>query len=120
MTIVEGDCGSVIIREKEDDSQSYPLEICAEGEYYFNRFTSPDNWTGISSDNPPEAFHPLGQTNTVAIVAIDNTFAVYANGKKVDQITDHTYSTGVIGLSADAPTDDTTVVYQDVRIWALP
>lgn len=84
------------------------------------RYDVISGWKGLNGDNPPVAFYPLGQTNVIAIVARDNTFDIYANGKKVDRITDNTYSMGVIGLSADAPDHDTTVVYQDVRIWALP
>ena len=121
MTIIEGDCGSVIIRNKNDDSQSYPLEICSDGHYYFNRFDEHGKgWIDLSSDHTSAAFKPLGQTNTVGIVANGNTFDLYANGKKIDSITDNTLSLGIIGFSADAPEHNATVLYQDVRIWALP
>lgn len=119
MTIVKGDCGSVIIRENSASSQFYPLEICSDGHYYFNIFSDPNNWTSLTRDNTPAAFNPSGQTNIVAIVAINNTFDLYANGKKIDSVQNSALSMGMVALSADAPTNDTTVVYQDVRIWAL-
>lgn len=120
MTIVEGDCGSVIIREKTDESQSYPLEICSDGHYSFNWFHDKNNWDALSKENSPAAFHLLGETNTVAIVALDDTFTLYANGKKIETISDKTLDMGVIGLAADSEYKDTTVTFQDVRIWVLP
>ncbi|MCA9914554.1 MAG: hypothetical protein KC496_14480, partial [Anaerolineae bacterium] len=62
----------------------------------------------------------LGQeTNHITVVCVDSYLALYINGELVEEYTDSTYSSGVVGLTTvqfeDAGAVD--VAFDDVRVW---
>lgn len=123
MTIIQGDCGGLTIRGNTDNSKLYFFEVCQNGNYSFDKFTSNTTSTPLKSDQAEGIKQRLGQMNVIAVVANGSNFDLYVNGTKIDTASDSSdsaYSQGFIGLVASAGNDATTVNYQDARLWKVP
>ncbi|HZR42613.1 MAG TPA: serine/threonine-protein kinase [Ktedonobacteraceae bacterium] len=120
MTIHAGDCGGIVFRVNPR-GQLYFFRVCQDQSYmlilYMNHSATSAK-TLIHNQN--SAIHAgLHQTNTLAVVAINNTLNLYANHTLLSSISDTTYSTGEIGLLAETFTHRTEVIYTHARIWTL-
>jgi serine/threonine protein kinase len=108
-------------------SQYYVLEIFESGAYSFFSCSGNDCSHGIAgypNAKPIPSFQTgLNQTNTITVVAQGTTFTLYANGQQFgQQLTDSTYSSGLIGFYAEGgseggATATTDVAYSNVKVW---
>jgi serine/threonine protein kinase len=124
MTIAQGDCGSIILRASSDMQDFYSFNICSDTTYSFSSNTAGSNElvippTVLSKKKTTKAILTGDQTNTIAVVADGDLFSLYANHQKIESIKDSLFSLGVTGLAAVKIQRDTTVVFQDLRIWAI-
>ena len=124
ITITQGDCGGLFLRENSGDSQFYRFDICTDQTYDAGKYMSNGIQKFFKTKSPTSgAIKQVGQANIVAVVANGGIFDIYVNGQKIDSITDtdtDVYSSGTIGLMAYSSSSSTTVLFRDVRIWTLP
>ncbi len=99
-------------------SHGYLLQICPGGQQYiltrFAGFHASDANVligGISSSISNSS------TNTLAIAVNNGLITIYVNHQKVDSVNDSTYTSGAIGLVANASSSQTTATYINARVW---
>ncbi len=122
MTIVQGDCGALVFRALASNFQFYYFRVCADGQYTLFVYKN-------GQDIPPALVGPfssvsvhtgLNQPNLIAIAAKGNTIDLYVNQKKIDSVSDSTYSKGQIAVAAELQaTDMTEVIYSNAKVWKL-
>jgi hypothetical protein len=62
----------------------------------------------------------LNQSNVITVAAKGEAIDFYVNQKKIDSVTDSTYSKGQIALATEFQTSDLTeVVYSNAKVWKL-
>lgn len=124
MTITQGDCGGIILREDAAGLGMYRFEVCAGDSYAFYRYV-PQNDGDIPETMISDTsflIKPYGE-NTIAAVADGNNFSLYINMVKVASVTDNDAdmsSIGTIGFLALDENIPTSVTYQNAIIWAIP
>jgi serine/threonine protein kinase len=114
----------ILFRASSDQHQYYLFEVYASGRYLFQKCTENGCTTLAGSTvNPPSPAYHVGQANTLAVVAKQNTFTLYINQQAIgSQQTDNhnPYTQGMIGvlarggLQTSIPTE---VVYSHARVW---
>ncbi len=118
--------GGIIFRSSTDQHQYYSFEVYASGRYIFQKCSNGNTnciiLAGSPLDPPVSAFH-VGQTNTLAVVANQNTFTLYINQQAVGHLqTDKTspYTQGMIGVLAhggQGSSTPTEVAYSNIKLW---
>ena len=128
-TLVKGDNPDndyygVVIRATSTQSNFYLFEIndSPNGSYGAYTFLRKDTagWTTLASDDVPWMHLGMGKSNTITIVAQDNSFTFFINGKQAGKATDNSKSalpTGNIGLYVEG--GDTDVPFSDLFISVL-
>jgi hypothetical protein len=121
MTITQGDCGGVMIRNDVSAGKDYNFRVCQNGYYYFFKYASKSasDSTALTSGNSSAINQGTGQANTIAIVANGSNFDLYVNGQKIDSAGDSDYSQGTVDFLAWDRGNVTTVTYQDARLWTI-
>jgi hypothetical protein len=79
----------------------YFLGISADGYYMIEKFEAGDGGVSTSLSRPSTSSHiltGLGITNTVRVECIGNSLTLYVNGFSLAQVTDSTFSTGIVGF----------------------
>lgn len=117
----------------EDDANAYGIMCRADPAntldgYHF--FISADGYyaiyVSVGGDlEPLVSFERAGAINTgqasnhITAVCVDNYLALYINGDLVEEYTDSTYSSGVVGLTTGQfeDTGAVEVAFDDVRVW---
>jgi hypothetical protein len=117
MTINQGDCGGLIIRDNSDGSDYF--RVCQGGSYLFSKYTSHTSSTILRSGSSSAINQGTNQSNVIAVVANGSSFDLYVNDQKIDSTSDNTYSQGSIGLTAGAVSNQTVVTYQNARVWTI-
>ena len=116
MTIVNGDCGGMDIRNNDNTGQDYIFAICSDGRYYFKKYASNN---GSDEATLRQGNYQGNQSNRIAVEANGGEFDLYVNGQKIDHVSDYGYSQGTIGLLAWNNGDATTVTFQNASLWTL-
>ena len=123
MTINQGDCGGLVIRDNSDGSNDYLFQVCQSGNYYFTKYVSLSGSDAVklTSGSSSAINQGTNQSNVIAVVANGSSFDLYVNGQKIASASDNnnTYSQGFIGLIADAASNQTVVTYQNARVWTI-
>ena len=94
------------------------------------KFTSPKTYAGsgyavqtlVQCDatcSNPRIHAGLNQPNVVAVVANNDSIALYVNHQFITSAIDNTYSQGQIGVAADNDNSPTTVVFRSAKVWTL-
>lgn len=117
MTIIQGDCGGLTLRDNHRGS-AYLFQVCQDGRYSFTQYVN-GHGTDLMGGRAPAINQGAGRLNTIAVVAQGQTFEVYANGQNLGGVSDSSYSQGNVGLAASAYTAETTVMYQNARVWVI-
>lgn len=65
------------------------------------------------------AMNPLGQPDTLTLIAKGAVFDLYINQQFVAQVQDATLTTGAIGVVADDLSGPTTILYTNAKVWNL-
>lgn len=128
--------GGIVFRGDSTSGKYYYFEIYGSGKYSL-QVCDTGNCTlqlaGYKLENVvPAAFRPgLGVTNTLAVVAVGNTFDLYLNNQIVKEVTDtsSTYTQGALGVLATggnnnnlrvaATSTPARVVFSNAKVWKL-
>jgi serine/threonine protein kinase len=121
MTISQGDCGGMTIRNQSNNADLYLFQVCQDGTYDFYKYAynSASGPTTVLSGSPAAINQGVGKSNIIAVGANGSNFDLYINGQKVGSASDSTYSQGSIGLVASAYNSATIVTYQNARVWTM-
>src|SRR5262249_42846005 len=110
IAIVQGDGGGVIFRSDEHTTNAYFFSGEVDGSYQFGLYTN-----GIAetlAQGAIDGFHSgLHQANLLAVVAQNQTLALYVNHTQVASITDDTYPQGYLGVAASDVSAPTNVIF---------
>ena len=117
MTVDTGTQGGIVFRADGSQNSFYLFRIGIDGSYfldvYKNATTSATLTTGYSAAITPG----LGQQNTVAVIAIQNTLDLYVNQQYVASVTDSSLSAGEIGVAAYDTSVPTEIEFSNAQVW---
>ncbi len=121
MTITSGDRGGLLFRADSVNNKLYYLRLDQSGSYSLFLYVDNTGTNARSLDHgTTTGFNTgLNQKNTVGVVVKGNSIGLYVNKQLINTITDSTYSTGLIGLTAESNTASTEVVYSNLMIFGL-
>lgn len=118
MTLVKGDSGGLIFRADDKHYTFYRFVIDRNG--FYSLFVLNNNSTEAQLTNAFSTAINTGVniSNTLTVITRDNDIFLYANGQFLAHVTDHTISTGKIGVSAFG-LHSTEVIFSHVQVWNL-
>jgi len=121
MTITSGDRGGLLFRADSVNNKLYYLRLDQDGTYSLFLYVDNTGTNARSLDHgSATGFNSgLNQKNTVGVVARGNSIGLYVNKQLINTITDNTYTTGEIGLTAESHTASTEVIYSNLMIFGL-
>ena len=99
VTLLNGNTAGMLLRMNSD--QFYDFEITTSGQCFFRRHDPGDGNTYVSILAPTKssAIAPVGQKNTLTIIANGSTFRLYVNGVAIGgPLQDSNYSVGGLAL----------------------
>ncbi|GCE26262.1 hypothetical protein KDA_17460 [Dictyobacter alpinus] len=121
MTIHQGDFGGIVFRsENSIDGQYYLFRIHTNGDYKLYRFNGHDiEHATLLDQGISQNFHSgLNQHNLLAVVAQNNTLALYVNRQQITALEDQGYNHGGIGvLAGSMSTGPGEAAFKDARVW---
>lgn len=126
MTATTQTCGGLdryglMVRSKQDASVGYLFGFSCDGHYSFRKwdgvkYTKYVDWTKSSSIQ-----NGSNQTNRLGVQADGDHFTLYANGVKLTDFHDASYSGGYFGVYVGAAeTANFTVDVTEIDYWELP
>lgn len=118
MTINQGDCGGINLREDTSTGKQYVFFLCLDGTYQFARYSGYSASDEVVLKNGTNSGITSRQ-NTIAVIAKGSNFTFYLNNSQLDSVSDRTYTQGYVGLVASPNSNATKVAYSDVHIWKL-
>jgi hypothetical protein len=115
MTIDQGGCGGLVFRSSPSAGKLYLFRVCQDGtsDLYVNRS---DSQLPLSSTTTSLV---INQSNTIAVVTDGSNISLYVNNQLIAHISDSTYTSGQVGVIADATDADTQVSYNNARLWTF-
>ena len=121
MTIIQGDAGGIVFRANNTNGNFYYLRLDSDGSFALRLYV---DGTGATSRLLNSGFSAAialapNETNLLAIVARNDTMDMYVNKQYLASVTDSTYGTGQIGVTAEDITNSTEVVFSNVKVWKL-
>lgn len=99
VTLLNGNHAGMLFRVNSD--QFYDFEITDTGECFLRRHDPGDgnNYASILPPTKSSAIAPVGQKNTLTVIANGGTFRLYVNGTAIGNLLqDSTYSVGGLAL----------------------
>ena len=124
MMVAQGDAGGLIFRANTSGQSPafYYFRLNQDGTYYFFLYvdSTATNARTLAHGNATGFNTGLNQTNLISVVAKGSTLALYVNKQQVTSVTDSTFTSGQIGLTADYINSSTEVVYTNAKVWQLP
>jgi hypothetical protein len=119
MTILKGDRGGIFFRQVGSQGPYYYFSITVTGSYELDASTDGKNLTILRKGTSSAIKTGLNQSNLLAVVAQGSMIDLYVNGQHIDQISDTTSSSGLIGVAADASHQPAEVAFSNAQVWAL-
>lgn len=120
MTITRGDEGGIIFRADEVNTKFYLFRISASGDYnlylYVNNQGSQAR-TLLSGNT--SLMKPLGQSNEITLIARGSSLYFYLNKQYLDNTTDATYTSGMIGVFGESKDQVTDAAFSGIKVWTL-
>ncbi len=110
VSLLSGSNAGMLFRFKGD--QYYDFEINSLNQFFFRRhdageISSSDDFY-LLKETYSSAILPIGQKNTLLIIANGNDFKLYINGSFVGESQDSTYSSGQLALASSTLSSATT------------
>jgi serine/threonine protein kinase len=99
VTLVSGHDAGMLLRVNGD--RFYDFEITDQGQFFFRRHDAGggENYTYLISSVSNSAVAPLGEKNTLAIIANGSKFNLFINGVAVGNIFDSHYASGQFAVA---------------------
>ena len=100
VTLLSGDNAGVILRV--NGPQFYDFEITSQKQFFFRRHNADNSYTTLIDRTSNSAIAPVGQKNSLSVIAKGNDFKLYINNTLVGEQQDGTspISKGGIGFVA--------------------
>lgn len=124
MTIVKGVNNSVsgagpMFRISSDQGDGYKISFNAMGGWC--AFVSSNgSSTPLKCGSDTTNFHTgIGQSNYLTIKAQNKQFDVQVNGHSLCSFTDASYSSGYVGFQLGPGSQDSDIVFSDVKVWQV-
>ena len=122
VTLLSGSHAGMLLRMNSD--QFYDFEITDAGQCFFRRHDPGDgnNFTNILTPTKSSAIAPVGQKNTLSIIANGSTFRLYVNGTAIGGLLQDTnYSVGGLALVAGttAPATYGEAGFSNLKIYKI-
>ena len=134
MTVTEGDCGGLLFRAIEQQSQAYLFLLCPQsssyglyysgGNFFISHLfvaptcTAPNGATQCTLASSTAGAINRG-TNLLAVVADGSALTIYVNSVLLTSVTDQHFTAGHIGVAADSLQSATTVIFSNMKVWTL-
>jgi serine/threonine protein kinase len=119
MSILKGNCGSVLFRGDFTNARYYLYRVCADGAYslaYYKDNQGSDA-INIRLGNADAIKTGLNQTNTLGLAVRGNRFDLYVNQAYLGSASDDNLDAGEFALAASDTNDPTEVLFTKVRVW---
>ncbi len=122
VTLLTGNHAGLLFRVNSD--QFYDFEITSDGQCFLRRHAPGDgnNYANILPPTKSSAIAPVGQKNTLTVIANGNTFWLYVNGTAIGSpLQDSSYSVGGLALVTGtlAPANYGEASFSNVRIYKI-
>jgi serine/threonine protein kinase len=119
MQIIQGTVGGIIFRANNTDGSFYYFHLNRNGTYGLDIYSG-NLPTKTLIQGPASAFLTnIGQTNLVGVVANGNKIDLYVNMQYITTVYDSTYTSGQMGVVADAIDAPTEVAFSDAKVHKL-
>jgi hypothetical protein len=120
MTILQGDCGGMVIRAAGITGDNYLFGVCQDGTFFLFLLKNNGVAQQLLPSTPFSAIQEgRGKTNVLAVIAKGAELTLYANYEKLATVTDNTYSQGQVGVVAYPLKMSTEVSYSNAKVWVL-
>jgi serine/threonine protein kinase len=118
--ILTGSCAAMIFRGNFPHFQYYYFHLCQDGSYALWLYTQngPATKAFIESSSSAIHTHP-GQSNLMAVVAINDAITLYVNHQAIYMVHDSTYIQGEIGIGVDNTASPTEAMFHNAKVWIL-
>ena len=106
---------------RTDATEGYLFGFSCDGQYSLRRWNGEDFKTLVDWTSSPDIRAGADQTNRMGIMVQDDQFTLYANGNRLAEASDDSYSEGGLGLFIAAKeTEDFKVQVSEVAYWEIP
>ena len=117
MQFIQGNVGGMIFRANDTNGNFYYFHINSNGTYGLDIYSG-NLPTKTLSQGPTSAIYTTsGQTNILGVKANGNKIDLYINRQFITTVTDSTYSSGQIGVVADAINAPTEVAFSNAQVY---
>jgi serine/threonine protein kinase len=121
VTLLSGNDVGLVFRANGD--QFYDFEINNQGQFFFRRHDAGagSNYVSLIKATKSDAIKPVGQKNTLVVIANGNDFKLYVNGVFVGEKQDSTYSSGQVAFVTGtlAPTTSGEGSFANLKIFKI-
>ena len=117
MQFIQGNVGGMIFRANDTNGNYYYFHINSNGTYGLDIYSG-NLLTKTLSEGPTSTIHTdPGQTNILGVKANGNKIDLYINGQFITTVNDSTYSSGQIGVVADAINAPTEIAFSNAQVY---
>jgi serine/threonine protein kinase len=125
MTIIQGNEGGLVFRSDAIDPNHYPFStnyylfsVGSDGHYSLS-YQNTKNLVSLKRDTSSAIQVGLNNPNLLTVIAHGNTIILYINKKYVTTVSDHSRSSGLIGVFAQKNSHDTDIAFRNAQAWDL-
>jgi hypothetical protein len=119
MTVDTGTQGGIVFRADGSQNSFYIFRIGIDGSYFLDLYNSGTTASTLLTGYSAAITPGLGQQNTVAVIAVQNTLDLYVNQQYVASVTDASLSSGEIGVVAYDESVPTEIEFSNAQVWDL-
>ena len=117
MQFIQGNVGGMIFRASDTNGNFYYFHINSNGTYGLDIYSGNLPTKTLSKGSTAAIYTALGQTNILGVKANGNKIDLYINRQFITTVTDSTYSSGQIGVVADAINAPTEGVFSNAQVY---
>jgi hypothetical protein len=119
LTIVRGEQAGLLFRVSSDQQSYYLFRIGIDGSFALDLYQR-SGATTLLSGFSPAITTGLTQSNTLDVLATQQTIALYVNQQNVGSVSETTLSAGAIGVVALDYGLPCTAEFSNARVWSIP
>jgi hypothetical protein len=119
MQIIQGTVGGIIFRANNTDGSFYYFHLNRNGMYGLDIYSGNLPTKTLNQGLTSAILTDIGQTNLVGVVANGNKIDLYVNMQYITTVYDSTYTSGQIGVVADAIDAPTEVAFSNAKVHKL-
>ena len=117
MQFIQGNVGGMIFRANDTNGNFYYFHINSNGTYSLDIYSGNLPTKTLSQGSTAAIYTAPGQTNILGVKANGNKIDLYINRQFITTVNDSTYSSGQIGVVADAINAPTEVAFSNAQVY---